>query len=154
MGTTGGSDDSALERVADLESRWAELPAGSRQELAFRWVDQAIRRALPALLHREGSDHARYLESLPPIFDAGTLVRAEVVLAQLVTKLRGEVPAVSDSLSAVLNWLREVGGDPTIARACLLAVRTSRLVFGDNRVGLAMLVDLEMEALKLPPHPR
>jgi hypothetical protein len=130
---------------------WVDLPTSTRQQLAFRWIDQTIRRVLPDLLKRSGSTFGRYLESLPEIVDAGKLALAQSTLADLVDKLRGEEQMVSVSLCSVLDWLKEVGESPSIERACLLAVMTSRLAFGDDRITLGMLTELEMAALRLPP---
>ena len=109
--------------------------------MAYRWIDHAIRKALPKLVERHSRvSDAEAIRSLDKIMDGGTLVRAELALMQVA---RGDHPA--DMLAALfcaLATFEEVKLKVEIGEACFLAVMTSRMVFGDDRLMAMMTKDL------------
>lgn len=131
---------SAPEQVEQLRPLWEPLSRTEQERLAWRWVDLSVRDALPRLFERHGrADDAGLLWTLAPVLDMGALVRAEVVLAQVAQSTPVELGA---ALYNALAFLDDLERGLLIGQACFLAVMTSRLVYGDDRLVQTMREDV------------
>lgn len=136
----GGDGASLSELVARLAPRWAERPAEAQRALALRWLDLAVRDALPRAFDAwQGATEAAVIRALPPLTDEATVVQAEVVLRQLARENRYQ--RMLTTLHAVKHALEQ----PTVlspGEASAVVLLTSRFVFGDDRLLETMLADL------------
>ena len=143
-----GELGTAPDQVDRLKFFWEDLPPTRRDELVYCWVDHSIRKALVSAYRRIGRvDEAGLLEVLPPIVDEGTMLRAELVLKQLVKPGDAEVPTQIDTctitaLMFVTGFVRRL----EIWQAAFMMVMTSRFVFGDDRLVKVMEDDLVTRA--------
>ena len=139
---------SAPAKVDRLKPVWETLPVEHQELLAYRWVDHCVRRILPSMFQRHGlRDEARSIESLPELFDPGSVVRATALLGSLVRAnpqggplARGEAPL--DVMACVFDLLATLARPLTTYEAAFLTVMTSRFAFEDDRLVAMMEKDL------------
>jgi hypothetical protein len=118
--------------LSALEPLWEPLSEERRRELAFKWVDMAVRRMLAESFANAGCPHqAGVLRGLPPIRDMSTRRQAEKTLRGLQVPLQ-PMDMVASYFDTVAT-LETLDDSRDIYECCFLAVMASRLTYKNDR---------------------